>query len=326
MANNILKLDPIWQKRYKTAKIFVYLVFVLAIIYAAYLILFPSASFIFSFKNPNSSKNTVVEPRNEKGKLILGGKMENGNKLIFDTNPLGDFSEVEIDFTLSNNSADIQSSSISVRRSYRSFFYPEGEKINAPENTDLPSLLSANNSVFIASQGKIWPIADATTFVSMGWNWNDVAISSSEEIGKYEKQKLFTIKNPHPDGTIFSEKETEKYYLIESGEKREIENIENFLPNLKTNPIIADKKGLETKSHCELESAFGFGKKYKCIIPIEEMRNLIGNDFQFEASFGNDVKITNISATFKKSFNLENLKSSISILKNRTAANYGQNQ
>ncbi len=123
--------------------------------------------------------------------------------------------------------------------------------------------------------------------------------------------------------------QTEQYFPKKrprSGEKREIENIENFLPNLKTNPIIADKKGLETKSHCELESAFGFGKKYKCIIPIEEMRNLIGNDFQFEASFGNDVKITNISATFKKSFNLENLKSSISILKNRTAANYGQNQ
>jgi hypothetical protein len=326
MSEKKIQLNPVWQKRYKLAKFGVYTVFVLCLFLASYLILFPSASFIFSFKNPDSSKNTVVDPRSEKGELIRSGKVENGSQLIFDANPLGDFSEVELEFTLDGNSSDIGNGSVSTRRSYRSFFYPEGEKIDYPENTDLPRLLSANNSVFIASQGKIWPIADAITFSSMGWDWNDVVASNSEEIGNYEKQKLFTLKNPHPDGTIFSEKESGKYFLIENGEKREIGNIENFLPFTRTNPIIADEKGLEIKSRCELQSAFGFGKKYKCAIPIQEMRTLVGNDFRFEANFGNEVKITQISATFKKAFNLENLKSSVSILKNRTAANYGNNQ
>lgn len=326
MPKATAQLDPIWQKRYKFAKIFVYVFFVLCLLLAAYLILFPSANFVFSFKNPDSSKNTVVEPRSGKEELIRSGKVEEGKKLIFDTNPLGDFSEVEIDFTLDGKSSGIENGEVSVRRSYRSFLYPEGEKINAPENTDLPRLLSANDSVFIASQGKIWPIADAITFSSMGWSWDDVIPSNSEETGKYEKQKLFTVKNPHPDGTIFSKKENGKYYLIENGEKREIENIENFLPYLKTTPIISEEKGLEIKSHCKLQSTFSFSKKYKCTIPIQKMRSLIGNDFQFEANFGNEVKITQISATFKKSFNLENLKSSISILKSRTAANYGQSQ
>ena len=326
MPEKMMQLDPVWVKRYKIARFFIYLFFIFAVLYGLCLVLFPSANFVFSFKNPDSSKNTVADPRNEKGELIRSGKVENGNKLIFDANPLGDFSEAEINFTLGNSSAEIQNGSVSMRKSYRAFFYPEGETINAPENTDLPKLLSANNSVFIASQGKIWPIADATTFMSMGWDWNDVVASNSEEIGNYEKQKLFTVKTPHPNGTIFSDKDTGKYYIIENGEKREIGNMENFLLYLKTNPIIVKGKGLEIRSQCELKSSFGFGKKYTCVIPIQLMRNLIGNDFQFETDFGNDVKISRISVIFKKSFNLENFKSSISILKSRTAANYGQNQ
>lgn len=326
MTNDGPQLDPVWQKRYKIARFFVYFIFVLGIFWGMYLVLFPLANFVFSFKNPDSSKNTVVEPRNENGDLIRSGKVENPNKLVFDTNPLGDFSEVEIEFSLDSKSLEIENGEISVRRSFRSFFYPKGEGIENSEGIDFPRLLSANNSVFIASQGKIWPIADAATFTSMGWDWNDVLTSNSEEIAKYEKQKLFTLKSPHPDGTIFSDKETGKYYFIENGKKRKIENEENFASVFKMNPVIAQNKGLETKKQCQLEKSFGFGRKYKCVISIEEMRKLVGNDFQFETNFGNSVKITEISVTFKKSFNMENLKSSITILKNRTKANYGQAQ
>ena len=55
------------------------------------------------------------------------------------------------------------------------------------------SLLSTPNSVFLTNQDKIWPIADTITFESMGFNWNDLQNSNSEEIGGYEKQKLFTL-------------------------------------------------------------------------------------------------------------------------------------
>lgn len=326
IENNRIKLAPVWEKRLKIARFFVYFIFVLGIFWGMYLILFPSANFVFSFKNPNSSKNTVVDPRIENGEFARSGKVENEKKLVFDTNPLGDFSEVEIEFYLDSKSLEADNGEISVRRSFRSFFYPDGEKIENSEGIDFPRLLSANNSVFIASQEKIWPIADATIFTSMGWDWNDILISNSEEIANYEKQKLFTLKSPHPDGTIFSDKETGKYYLIENGKKREIENEENFASAFKMNPVIAQNKGLETKKQCQLEKSLSFGKKYKCVISIEEMRKLVGNDFQFEANFGNSVKINEISVTFKKSFNMENLNSSISLLKSRIKANYGQAQ
>lgn len=317
-----IQLSPVWQKRYRITKIFVYVSFFLCLLFAIYLILFPSANFVFSFKNPDSSKNTVVEPRSEKGELIKNGKVKNGEKLIFDTNPIGDFSEAEINITLKNKLSDSEEGEVSVRRSFRSFFYPEGEESVAPENTDFPKLLSANNSVFITSGEKIWPIADVITFESMGWNWDNVQKSNSEEIGNYEKQKLFTLKTPHPDGTVFSEKESGEYYLIEDRTKKKISNVEAVLPKLKIDPIIADKKGLDIKENCTAKKSFSLLKKYTCTIPIEKMQNIAGNDYQFEAKFEPDVEIKDLSITFRKTLNSKNLMSSLALLKSRIFANY----
>lgn len=325
MYDKEIILDSIWQKRYRKARFFVYLFFVLLFIYAGYLILFPSAKFIFSFPTPDSSKNTVVEPRSENGNLIKNGRPSEKGKMIFDANPLGNFSEVEINFTLEKKSAAINSGSVSVRKSFRSFFYPEGEKTEISENTQFAKLLSTKDSVFLVSQDKIWPIADATTFESMGWDWSDVAAASSEEIGSYEKQKLFALRTPHPSGTVFFDQEAGKYFLIENGQKREVENPNNLSSRLSMNPIIAEKKGLEISNRCEIKPSWKFLRKYKCVISIQEMQGLLGNDYQFEVDLDSKVKIRNLEVTFKKNLNLENLQSSIAILKNRTAANYGKN-
>lgn len=208
------KLTPLWQKRYKIAKFFVYFVFAVAFFFGVYRILFPSARFGFFFRTPDASKNTVTEPRTENGTLVKNGKISKNQTLIFDTQPLGDFSEVKIEFILEKKSAKITKGKISARKSFRSFFYPEGNTIDSFEKTTVEpiELFSSNESVFLASQEKIWPIADVPTFESMGFIWNDVVPASSEEISFYEKQKLLTLKTPHPDGTIFSEKE--------SGEKK----------------------------------------------------------------------------------------------------------
>lgn len=322
-----LKLDSAWEKRYRIARIFVYLIFSMGFIFAAYLVLFPSANFRFSFLNPESAKNTIVEPRNENNELIKNGKIKKESYFIFDANPLGNFSEAEVEITLEKKSGEIEEGSISVRKSFRSFFYPEGEEIDNLSNVSFAKLLSTKESVYLASGNKIWPIADAITFESMGWNWNDVIPSNSEEISSYEKQKLFTLKNAHPDGTVFSDKETGRYYLVENREKRLIKNSADLISFAKTNPTIAEEKSLETISSCEMESSWKFLRKYKCLIPIQEIQNLLGNDYEFRANFDQDVDIKNLEITFKKSFNLENLKSSLATLKNRFKANYyGQNQ
>jgi len=322
-VNNELQLNEHWQKIYKISRIFVYVAFILTLLYACYLVLFPSASFTFSFKNPDSSKNTIVSPRDKNGTLNKNGKVKSGDTLVFDTNPIGDFSEAVVKFTLEKKSGPVQNSSVSTKRSYRSFFYPEGEKLtNADNNVEYPKLLSSANSVFLTSQGKIWPIADVATFESMGFNWNDVQKSNSEETGSYEKQKLFTLKSPQPDGIVFLDKSSGKYYVIKNETKRELANPEVVLPNLNMHPITADGKGLNTEEMCQLKKSFSIFKKYSCIIPIEKMQSIIGNDYQFKAGFGSDVNIQNANVTFKKTFNVKNLKSAISILKLRLTANY----
>lgn len=322
-----LKLDLIWEKRYRIARFFVYLVFATGFFCAAYLVLFPSANFIFSFPNPDSAKNTIVEPRNENGDLIKNGKVKKETDFIFDANPLGNFSEAEIKITLEKKSEEIKNGSISVRKSFRSFFYPEGEEIDDFKNVSFAKFLSTKESVYLASGNRVWPIADAITFESMGWNWDDVAPSNSEEIGSFEKQKIFTLRSPHPDGTVFSDRETGKYYLIENGEKRLVKNQANLVSLMKTSPVIAEEKGLTAISSCTMESSWKFLRKYRCLVPIREMQNLLGNDYEFRANFGQDVDIRNLEITFKKSFNFENLKSSLATLKNRFKVNYyGQNQ
>jgi hypothetical protein len=381
MPSDKIQLDLAWQKRYKIARFLVYVIFVLCLFFASYFILFPSANFVFSFKNPDSLKNTVADPRKEAGELIKNGQVSGNEKMIFDANLVGDFSKVEVGFTLSGKSSDIEGGSMIARKSFRSFFYPEGDnltKVDIPElfkvNDDYyqlkdnalykfvsekayltnydpdqasakddnflknypisnefigfrdGTLLSSGISVFLVSGNKIWPINNPVTFVSNGWNWNDVIPSSGEEIGIYQKEKLFTLKTPQPNGTLFFDKAAGKYYLIADGKKHELvgKDVINFYS--KSNPLAAEEKNLNIKAQCNLTKSFGLSRKYNCTIPINELKNLSGNDFEFEASFGNDVDIQDISVTFKKEINMANFKSSLSTLKGRALLNYGQSQ
>ena len=67
------------------------------------------------------------------------------------------------------------------------------------------SLISYGVSVFIVSSGKILPVNNTITFSSMGYDWNDVIPASGDEISLYEKDKLFTISSPHPNGTVMKD-------------------------------------------------------------------------------------------------------------------------
>ena len=381
MSNSVIKLNNLWEKRYKNTRFLVYLVFAASIFYAGYLVLFPSASFIFSFKNPDSLKNTVADPRKETNEPIRNGQTEGDKKMVFDSNLVGDFSEAEVSFTLSGKSGDIEDGNVEIRKSFRSFFYPNGSpvtKIEIPElfkinddyyelrdnvlykfvsekaylsNYDASqasakdenflknysvseeflgfrdgTLLSSDISVYIVSGNKIWPINNPVTFASNGWSWDDVVSASGEEIGIYQKEKLFTIKTPQPDGTLFADKNTGKYYLISGGEKHELIGKEVIDFYRKINPLPAEEKNLDIREQCSLTSSFGLSKKYSCTVPINEMKDLSGDDFEFQASFGNDVDVQNISVIFKKQMNMANLKSSLSTLKSRLLLNYGQSQ
>ena len=184
------------------------------------------------------------------------------------------------------------------------------------------TLLSLGLSGFTVSQGKILPINNVTTFESMGFNWDDVISANGEEIGIYEKTKLFTIDQPHPDGVILSDKEMGKLYYVQNGERREFTGPNIINSYLKKDPVLVEEKGLRITNQCELKKKIGFSKKYDCVMPIESMKDIIGNDYQFVLNSDSDIKIKEINIMFKRNATLENLRLALSDIKKKIIINY----
>lgn len=439
-----IKLAPEWEKKYFYSRIFVYVLFLAAVFSLAYVLIFPSAPFVFSFRNPDSSKNTIVNPRDSREESIKNGKIGAGEKFLFNANLDGNYSKVKIVFSLENNSGKPASGAFSVRKSFRSFFYPIGKPMGFPdgslvknnnnfyivsqnklrmfsnlkvmndlgfrpenfvavsdeeigfnekggavdskiypddsifkidgsyyqlEDRQLAEFVSVNaylskynaaqaiekdgsfldnyqisqnqigfsdgtfisfgNGVFVVSGNKIYPIDNSLTFTSMNFSWKDVLPASGEEVSIYQREKLFTLNNPQPNGIIFSNSDKTRYYIVENGTRRELSGTEILAAysNNKT-PIAADEKGLTTLDGCEIEKTkIPFLNQYQCEIDLAQFQNLPGDDYEFSAIFDPNIQLKNINATFETSANYGNLRYSISTIKNRVIANYvGQPQ
>ncbi len=185
------------------------------------------------------------------------------------------------------------------------------------------TLLSCGESAFIVSGSEILPIDSPITFESMGFNWDDVISVSSEEIGIYERGKLFTDKRSHPDGTIFAGEESGKYYLVQNGAKREIIGSHIIKSYLKKNPVLVDEKGLDTKANCQFKENFNFFRKsYGCLVSINSLNKTAGNDYRFEASFSSNIQVEGLSLTFQKTVSLNNLKLSLIGIEQKIISRY----
>lgn len=184
------------------------------------------------------------------------------------------------------------------------------------------TLVSYADSAYIISGNKKIPIDSELTFNSMGYSWDDVIPASGEEIGIYEKTKIFTVFQPQSDGTIFLARNTEEYYYIKEGRKHLIPSASVLNSHLKKSPIIVEKEGLVTKNLCHLEKRFGISKKYFCNMSIEGIRLFTGNDYQLTFSNDSDIQIKEISVSFERKLNWSNLKGALSEIKKRLIQKY----
>jgi len=372
-----IPLEKNIYKTYKKLQLVLYFFAFLSAAYFAYLVLFPSAYFAYDFSRPNSLKNSIISPRDLEGKYAEHGAVASKNKLVFDTALVGNYGRAKIEFTMDKNSDSPDSLDISARKSYRAFFYPEGEPatqnsatiykfsedyyllsgsmlkkfisrnayLSQYDESDAEvqdasilkkypldqnligyadgTLISYGISAYIVSSGKLLPINNTATFSAMGYNWNNVRQASADEISLYEKDKLFTISSPHPNGTIFKTTDTKKSYLIENGIKRPITDLD--IPNSwqKNGSIAIEEKSLSVSDQCRLtKETFSF-RTYSCDIPLDKFSNLIGKDYEFSLSADREIKIDNINVTFKRNVNWDNFKTTIRDLINRIKTNYG---
>lgn len=186
------------------------------------------------------------------------------------------------------------------------------------------TLASSDQSVFILSRGNSYPIADSATFVAMGFNWDDVLPLTPAEINAYKRQKQFTVNQPHPDGTLFYDKNENKYFVIDGGKKHPIENRLIADAYAKVPPILIDSQSLKKNVSCKLtKTPFTFGT-FSCQLDLNEIEDLIGNDYQFEIEPGNDVELQAVDVMFYTQLNQANLMTSLSLIKNRIGNNLRQ--
>jgi len=187
------------------------------------------------------------------------------------------------------------------------------------------SLISYADAVYVISEGKAFPIESSITFEAAGYNWDDVIPVSADQISFYKKSKLFTLKDPHPSGTIFVTAEEGKFYIINNGKK-------NFLPTpniayswLRGNPILVSETGSSVPIFCdELKKEFLALRSYSCEMEIGALKNITGKDYEFKARFKNTTEFDRIRIKFKKTVTADNLRRSISEILSRIRNNYAR--
>lgn len=421
---------------YQKWRIFLYL-FALAIaLYLVFLVLFPKAVFNYSFDS-SSLKNTIDEPRDASGNELDHGNIPAVGGAYFDSSPTGNFSGVDVFVKLDKNSDEYQGAEIEVKKSYRSFLYPEGEPFgfmdgsllknsgkyfivsedklrqfesidsalgmgfsaeafipveekelpaNEPgemiregqypeatifrvgnefyylfedklvkfisreayltrydENTAIPknddlfstfpltdnvigfadgTAISYAGGVFIASGGNVFPVDLPETFTAKNFNWENVLPASGDEFSQYKKGKIFTVRSPHPDGTIFHATDTDKFYMIKEGKKHPFPSRAIARSWSKNAPIPVSEKSLTTTKKCELEKKPFSMRNYGCRFSLTDFSDIPGSEYEFHLLPTGNIKADGLQATFFKEVNYLELRTSGKSLYNRIKGSY----
>ncbi len=191
------------------------------------------------------------------------------------------------------------------------------------------TLLSFADGVFVVtSDTQVRPIGSADIFLGLGYRFEDVIPASAEEVGIYERGRIFLLGAPHPDGTLFLDTDSQTHYLIEGERKRALTSNEylDFLLG-QTAPILVSSRDLEKTAHCTLESRL-FGRGLGCAADLSALSSNLGNDYEVRLS-GNTspVEINRLTTVaLKTSVDRENLSLLLSKIKNRILARFGYAQ
>ena len=320
-----------WDTRYKIARFMLVLAFLLAGAYFVFLILFPSQSLVFDFKNPGASKNTLLDPHAPDGTSLEKGNVAKNTPFIVDAALVrGDYSLLDIALTPDKKS-QTPGGSATIQKSYRAFFLPEGspitEKADDGNGFHSGSLLSFADGVFLIDGNLVRPIGDATIFENLGYHWEDVVPASEEDMGVYEKGKMVILGNRHPDGTVFYDTDTRTYFLIRNEEKHAItdESIaQSYLHG--THPILASKQALDIEQSCPLRLNGWLAKQYVCSTPIDILKNLPGDSYKITLRFDANASFQDMETTFAETVNIANMRTSLSQIKQRIFSHYGYGQ
>ena len=222
---------------YKKLQAFLYVAALLIAIIMAFVVIFDSQNFFFSFLSPNSNQNTINPPHYQNiDSLLENGKVSSENKIYFNAAPLGTFSKAVI--KLPGQDQSEITGSITARRGHQSFLYPEGSPIGFKDGT----LLKNNGNFFLVSQEMIRKFASAEIVSRFGYKPEAFIEIGEEEFQYNPGGRIISAQEGYPDGSIFKIKDdfyilqdsrlkkftSEKAYLSQYGPSQAIEKNEDF--------------------------------------------------------------------------------------------------
>lgn len=181
-----------FRYRYRLLRVALIASFVVGAFVFAYRTLFPSQEFLFSFSNPETAKNTLEDPVGTDGTSFRKGRIPAKQTLHTFAGTVGSFSSARVRIVLEKDSAIPSDGSlrISLRKSYRSYFFPEGDPIRViPKERGL----SVNGAPYLFQTDRLYPFVSERAAASRFPE--EKILAASEE--------LLTIFPPQESGAGF---------------------------------------------------------------------------------------------------------------------------
>ncbi|QQS20635.1 MAG: hypothetical protein IPL87_03630 [Candidatus Moraniibacteriota bacterium] len=187
------------------------------------------------------------------------------------------------------------------------------------------TLLSWGDGVFLMDQTSPRPILGVDIFLSLGYSWEDVVPANDEEISLEQKGRSVDFSAAHPDGTVFHETDTNRFFLILNKTKHELRGdaIRNFWLGTRK-PIAVSSQSLTTSATCDLSvhSFLFFAPTLECRLPLEALAKFRGDTYELRTTFLGASAFERLDVSFEAAVKKETLLTRLSKLKNRVLARY----
>lgn len=210
---------------YHIGRVLLWALFLFVMSKAAFPILFPSYDFSFNFENPARKSNSLENPRTNNGDPRGNGRLNADETLLIDASAYGDISQARVRLSGDDNVASLKEGFVSVRRSQKAFFYPEGTPATFPIGT----LIRQENQYYaIDPDGTRKRFPSERSVRALGYDPESFLLVTKEELGINRENGFVVLVGDDPqDGAFIRSDDT--YYEWRGGELIPFVSRESFL-------------------------------------------------------------------------------------------------
>ena len=248
-----IKLEHDSQHQYNIARLALHVIFLFAMLFVMYRILFPIIPLDFDMNSPIAIKNSLVFPRISQSNEFPKNKIIQANDtLVFNANPIGNFSKATLSFTLEKGSGDIENTPIKIRKSYQSFFYPTGNQAGFKDST---LLSTPDGNYYIVSNGLLRRFANTDIILAMGYPKSAFLNIASNDLKLNKTGQDIEDINVYPDSTLFAIDDT--YYQLQNQQLLPFVSVPAFLSQFDPTSAIAKNSDF-LSNYPPAETSLGF--------------------------------------------------------------------